>query len=222
VSRTLPPTLPPILLTGFEPFGGEAINPSWEAVRALHGRCIGGHPVEARQLPVAFGPAIAALQEALDAVRPTLVLAVGQAGGRARLSFERIAVNLIDARIPDNDGCQPIDCPVIAGAPTAYFTSLPVKAMRAAAEAAGVPAELSQTAGSYVCNAVFFALLHALAGRPGCRGGFVHLPWLPEQADRHPGEPKLALQRIVDGLQEALQAAATRVDDLPLAGGDTH
>jgi pyroglutamyl-peptidase len=213
---------PIILLTGFEPFGGETINPSWEAVRALHDRRIGGHRVHALRLPVAFDPALAALQAALDALRPPIVLAVGQAGGRAMLSFERVAINLIDARIPDNAGRQPVDCPVIAGAPNAYFSTLPVKAMRATCAAAGIEAELSQSAGCYVCNAVFFALLHALAQRPGSRGGFLHLPWLPEQLDGHPGEPCAPLERVVSGIACALQAAVDVVDDLPLAGGDTH
>jgi pyroglutamyl-peptidase len=213
---------PRILLTGFEPFAGETLNPSWEAARALDGRQIGGHRVQALCLPVAFAPAIDALRTALQAHRPAIVLASGQAGGRAALSLERIAVNLIDARIADSDGRQPIDCPVIAGAPAAYFTSLPVKAMRAASEAIGVPAELSQSAGCFVCNAVFFALMHALSGNPSIRGGFVHLPWLPEQAVRHPGEPSLTLERIVAGLEQALRVAATRVDDLSVPGGDTH
>lgn len=213
---------PVILLTGFEPFGGESINPSWEVARALHGRGIDGHRVEARLLPVAFGAAITALQAALDELQPAVVLAIGQAGGRGKLSFERVAINLIDARIPDNAGAQPIDTPVLAGAPNAYFASLPVKAMRAACEAAGVEAELSQSAGCYVCNAVFFALMHVLSTRPAVRGGFLHLPWLPEQVDGHPGEPCLALDAMVGAVEQALLAAVQHADDLGVAGGETH
>jgi pyroglutamyl-peptidase len=213
---------PRILLTGFEPFGGETLNPSWEAVRALDGCVIGDHEVVARRLPVSFGGAAVALQAVLDEVRPQLVLAVGQAGGRAALSLERVAINLIDARIPDNDGCQPIDCAVVDGAAPACFTTLPVKAMRAAIKAAGIPAELSHSAGCYVCNAVFFVLMDALSARPGVRGGFMHVPWLPEQAARHPGEPALALSRVIEGLRLALAAAVAHERDLPVAGGDTH
>jgi pyroglutamyl-peptidase len=213
---------PRILLTGFEPFDGESINPSWEVVQALHGQCIAGHRVQAIRLPVSFRGALSTIDAGLQQHRPAIVLAVGQAGGRARLSFERIAVNLIDARIPDNDGQQPIDRPVIPAAPAAYFATVPVKARRIAAEAAGVPAELSHSAGCYVCNAVFFALMHALARCPQARGGFVHLPWLPAQAARHPGQPSLSLAQMIRGLEHALQATATRDADLPIAGGDTH
>jgi pyroglutamyl-peptidase len=216
------PTAPSILLTGFEPFGGEAINPSWEAVRALDGCVIADHRVVARRLPVSFGGAAAALRAALDAVQPQLVLAVGQAGGRAALSLERIAINLVDARIPDNDGCQPIDCPVIPGAAPACFTTLPVKAMRVAIEAAGIPAELSHSAGCYVCNAVFFVLMQSLGSRAGVRGGFMHVPWLPEQALRHPGQPSLELPCMIEGLRVALAAAASHGTDLAEPGGFTH
>jgi pyroglutamyl-peptidase len=218
-SRSDPPRL---LLTGFEPFGGEPINPSWEAVRALEGERIGGHQVVVRRLPVSFAGARSALEAAIDALQPRLVLAVGQAGGRARLSLERVAINLIDARIPDNEGCQPIDAAVVEGAACAHFATVPVKAMRAAIEAAGVPAELSHSAGCYVCNAVFFLLMQQLADRPGVRGGFLHVPWLPEQAARHPGEPALPLASIITGLRAAVQAATAHRTDLVETGGDTH
>ena len=221
--KTEPDTdLPRILLTGFEPFGGEAINPSWEAVRVLDGEIIGGYRVVARRLPVSFDGAKRALVRAIDEVQPRLVLSVGQAGGRAKLSLERIAVNLIDARIPDNEGCQPIDCAVVEGAANAYFATLPVKAMRQAMEDEGIPAELSHSAGCYVCNAVFFVLMQRLADRPGVRGGFMHVPWLPEQGVEHAGEPSLPLGSMIDGLRCALQVAVARDDDVVVAGGETH
>lgn len=213
---------PSILLTGFEPFAGESINPSWEAVRRLHGARIGEHLVQARCLPVTFGGAVDALEAARCELQPAIVLAVGQAGGRGGLSFERIAVNLIDARIADNAGAQPIDQPVIEGAPAAYFATLPVKAMRAAVEQAGIAAELSCSAGCFVCNAVFFALMHRLVGDASCRGGFVHVPWLPEQAMQRAGEPSLPLDALVHGIECALRVALERIDDLRVAGGDTH
>ena len=168
--------LPTVLLTGFEPFGGEALNPAWEAVRVLQGARIGGHRVETRCLPVVFGAALRSLRKALAGTRPALVVCVGQAGGRAQVSLERVAINLDDARRVDNAGNAPIDAPVVAGGPAAYFTTLPVKRLRAELQRAGIPAELSLTAGTYVCNHVFYGLMHALQRKRGVRGGFVHIP----------------------------------------------
>ena len=209
----------PILVTGFEPFGGEVVNPSGQVARALHGRRIGGAAVVGIQLPCAFGEAIAVLRDALATHRPQLVLALGQAGGRCELSLERVAINLDDARIADNRGAQPIDEPVQAGGPAAYFTTLPVKAMIAALRQAGHPASLSHSAGTFVCNHVFYGLQHALAGQPGVRSGFMHLPYLPEQAAHHAGAPSLALGTMVDGVAAALAAALVTVHDAKLSEG---
>lgn len=212
-------SLPRILLTGFDPFGGESINPSWEAVRALHGRRIGGHRVEARLLPTEFAASLRTLKAAVRETAPAILLGVGQAGGRDRLSIERVAINLQDARIPDNAGAQPIDLPVIPDAPAAYFCTLPVKAMLAALQAQGLPAELSHTAGTYVCNHVAYAMLHLAAKRRGARAGFIHIPYLPEQAARLRGAPSMALDNMVRGLEIALRAAATTRHDLAVSGG---
>lgn len=216
--------MPTVLVTGFEPFGGEAINPSWEAVRQLDGRTLaGGAVVHARQLPCVFGASRNALQDAIATLRPQLVLCVGQAGGRAELSLERVAINVIDARIPDNAGQQPVDEPVVPGGPAAYFSTLPVKAMVAALRADGVPAAVSQTAGTYVCNEVFYALMHAAQSLPWpARAGFVHIPYLPQQAARHPGAPSMALEHIVSGLALMLETALATQQDLRQAGGTTH
>lgn len=208
-----------ILLTGFAPFGGEDANPSWQAVAALDGGRIAGHRVVARLLPVEFGASLDALQAALQDARPALVLCVGQAGGRAQLSLERVAINVDDARIPDNAGAAPVDQPVVAGGPAAYFTTLPIKAMLAALREAGIPAEVSQTAGTYVCNHVFYGLMHALRDTPGVRGGFVHIPYAPAQAARHPGAPSLPVETIVEGLRVALRTAVATAADLRLAAG---
>ncbi len=208
----------PLLLTGFEPFGGEAINPSWQVAQALHGRRIGGAPVVAVQLPCAFGAALLQLNAALAEFRPRLVLALGQAGGRSDLSLERVAINLDDARIADNAGQQPIDEAVVPGAAAAYFSTLPIKAIVAALSAAGVPASVSSTAGTYVCNHVFFGLQHALAGS-GVRSGFMHLPLLPEQAARAIGQPSLSLATMVDGVALALAVALRETSDLRQTGG---
>ncbi|PKO76818.1 MAG: pyroglutamyl-peptidase I [Betaproteobacteria bacterium HGW-Betaproteobacteria-15] len=214
------PTRPRVLLTGFDAFGGDAINPSWLAVRALHGRQIAGHTVVAAQLPTVFGEALRELHGLLVKHQPALVICVGQAGGRSALSLERVAINVDDAPIPDNAGAQPIDAPVAPGAPAAYFSTLPIKAMLAALQREGLPAEVSQTAGTFVCNHVFYGLMHTIAANPELRhtrGGFVHVPWLPEQ-----GTPNMALDDVVRGLRVAVRAALVTPQDTLLAGGATH
>lgn len=209
----------PLLLTGFDPFGGSALNPSWLAARALHGQRIAGHTVVAAQLPTAFGTAQARLQALLTEHRPALVLCLGQAGGRGALSVERIAINLVDARIPDNQGEQPVDAPVVPAGPAAYFATLPVKALHRAAQRAGLPCEVSQTAGTFVCNAVFYGLMHQLAtgAAPLTRGGFVHVPWLPEQ-----GTPGMQLRDMVRGIHAMLWAAVLYRQDIALGAGALH
>jgi pyroglutamyl-peptidase len=208
--------LPTVLLTGFEPFGGEAVNPSWEAVRALQGARIGGHRIETRCLPVVFGDAIAALRKALAATKPKLVVCVGQAGGRNAISLERIAINVDDARAPDNAGNSPIDAPIVAGAPAGYFATLPIKRLRAALLRAGIPAEVSQTAGTYVCNHVFFGLMHLLQKRRGVRGGFVHIPYSPEQVATRPGAACLEPATVTAALRILVRTALQHPRDLPI------
>lgn len=198
---------PCVLLTGFEPFGGETINPSWRAVAALDGERIGGHRIVARTLPTAFTASLPVLHQALEELAPACVLAIGQAGGRAQVSLERVAINLIDARIPDNDGEQPIDAPVVEGGPSAYFSTLPLKSMLTALRVQGVPAEISHSAGTYVCNHVFYALMHALREQPHVRAGFVHVPFLPEQAIRHPGAPSMSHTTLVESLRIMVESA---------------
>ena len=211
---------PHVLLTGFEPFDGASINPSWEAVRALDGVIVGGHRIEVCCLPVEFGRSLRVLRTALRR-KPALVLAVGQAGGRCAISIERVAINLDDARIPDNAGQQPIDRPVIRGAPAAYFARLPIKAMRAALLAEGVPAEISHSAGTFVCNHVFFGLMHALRKRPGVRAGFVHIPYAPKQAACHPGAPSLPVTLVSRALERLVEVAMT-ASEREESGGTLH
>lgn len=201
-----------MLLTGFDAFGGEALNPSWEAVRRLRGAHLAGHLVVVRRLPTEFSRAPAVLFRALDRHRPALVLCVGQAGGRSAVSVERVALNLVDARIPDNAGAQPVDVPVVPGAPAAYLAPLPVRRLVTALRRAGVPAEASLSAGAFVCNAVFFALCHRLA-RAGSRtrAGFLHIPYLPRQVVDRPKEPSLALETVVAALEVAVEAALAPV-----------
>ncbi len=209
---------PLLLLTGFEPFGGETVNPAWEIARSLDGALIEGVRVLAWQLPCVFGAALRALDEALQAHAPVLVLALGQASGRCDLSVERVAINVDDARIPDNAGAQPVDEPVLHGAPAAYFSTLPIKAMVAGLRAAGYPASVSQSAGTFVCNHVFYGLQHRLAGT-AVRGGFMHIPLLPEQAARHPGQPSLPLSTLVEGTRLALALALRTREDVREQGG---
>jgi pyroglutamyl-peptidase len=201
-SRRRAKATPCVLLTGFDPFGGESTNPSWQAVSALHGRRIAGHRVVAVQLPTSFRGAEKTLRQALREHAPRRVIAVGQAGRRAEISLERIAINLIDARIPDNDGDQPIDVPVVADGPDGYFASLPLKTIVQALQAQGIPAAISYSAGTYVCNQVFYALMHALRGKPQVLAGFVHVPYLPEQAAQQPYPvPSMSLETIVAALR---------------------
>ena len=214
-----------ILLTGFEPFNQETINPSWEAVRALQGWGEGDFIVHARQLPCVFGHANKVLHQAVEELQPCVVIAVGQAGGRVDLSVERVAINVDDAPIPDNAQRQLVDQPVVAGGPAAYFSTLPIKAIVHALRDAGVPASVSQTAGTFVCNHVFYALMHRLATVPAlaaARGGFVHVPLLPAQAARHPGQPSMALATQVEALRVALRTALVVGADLRETGGKLH
>ena len=202
------------LVTGFEPFGGEPINPAFEALDQLPPR-LGALSIETRVLPAVFGQALDALNAAISASDPKIVLCVGLAGGRAALSLERVAINIDDARIPDNRGHQPIDVPIVAGGPAAYFARLPIKAAVAALREAGLPAIVSNSAGSFVCNHVFYGLMHlAATGHPGLRGGFLHVPYLPSQAARQDGAPSMALRNIVRGIEIVLTVAASRRDDI--------
>ncbi|MGN6826493.1 pyroglutamyl-peptidase I [Paucibacter sp. M5-1] len=207
-----------ILLTGFEPFGGEAINPAWEIARALDGETLGPARIVARQLPCVFGQSLRVLDEALAELRPGLVLALGQAGGRSDLSLERVAINVDDARIADNAGAQPIDMPVLESGPAAYFSTLPIKAIVHGLRAAGLPASVSQSAGTFVCNHLFYGLQHRLAGS-GVRSGFLHIPYLPEQAARSSGQPSMALASMIEGVRMTLALALQNERDLRETGG---
>lgn len=207
-----------ILITGFEPFGGMDLNPSQEIARQLNGHVIAGRRVVGRILPCVFGAANVELRALLQEFEPEIVLAVGQGDGRAEVTPERVAINVDDARIPDNAGVQPVDRRIVAGGPAAYWSTLPIKAIVAALRAHEIPASVSQTAGTFVCNHVFYGLMHALRRRGG-RGGFIHVPWLPEQAKR--GQPSLPLPTMVEAVALAAGVAATVRRDVRLADGKT-
>lgn len=209
------------LVTGFESFGGDSVNPSFEALAELPER-IGELVVETRVLPCHFGTAIAVLEQAIEATGPDIVLSVGLAGGRTELSLERVAINVDDARIADNGGAQPVDRPIVAEGPAAYFATLPIKAAVAAMREAGLPAAVSNTAGTFVCNHVFYGLMHLAATRfPALRAGFLHVPYLPSQAARLPGAPSMALDQIVRGIEIILAVTAARSDDIAEPGFGT-
>ncbi|MFH8683848.1 pyroglutamyl-peptidase I [Streptomyces lydicus] len=211
-----------VLLTGFAPFDGETVNPSWQAVRAAAAEPPAGIEVSAVELPCVYGASVAVLRAAIEEARPEIVVCVGQAGGRPDITVERVAINVDDARIPDSSGAEPIDEPIVPGGPAAYFATLPVKACVAAVRAAGLPASVSNTAGTFVCNHVFYGLAHLLATElPGVRGGFVHVPYVPEQVtDR--SQPSLPAAAVTRALQEIMVAAAHTRTDARLAGGALH
>ena len=170
-----------ILLTAFEPFGGETMNSAMETMRACDTSALSAE-VRRLEVPTVFYKSIEVVQQAIRDFHPDVILCLGQAGGRSALTPERVAINVNDARIPDNTGRQPVDEPIFVDGPAAYFSSLPLKAMIASIQAAGVPASVSNTAGTFVCNHLMYGVLHTLAQNcPTCIGGFMHLPYLKEQ-----------------------------------------
>lgn len=218
-SKPPPPSLakPCVLLTGFDAFGGASLNPSWLAVQALDGEEVDGHTLLGAQLPTTFEGSQQALASLLKRYKPVLVVCVGQAGGRSALSIERIAININDASIADNAGQRPLDTAVVPGGPAAYFSTLPIKAMLRALQQAGVSAEVSQTAGTFVCNHVFYGLMHALATQAGfkrTRGGFIHVPYVPDQ-----GTPNMLLGDMVRGLRLAVKSVLDTSVDIAQSAG---
>ncbi|WP_454860814.1 pyroglutamyl-peptidase I [Promicromonospora soli] len=226
-----------VLVTGFEPFGGDAVNSSADAVAALAQGWAGPDELVTAVLPVAFDQVRSAdgpLLRLLDDHAPDVVVAVGLADGITQVRIERVAINLMDARIPDNDGAQPVDAPVADGGPAARFATLPVKAAVDAVREAGIPAGVSYSAGTYVCNASFYAVQHALAERPGVLSGFVHVPRSTEEVGATPsasaladgGEPHLPLEALARALEvvvrTALAAARGQVAEPAAPAGALH
>lgn len=194
-----------ILVTGFEPFGGECRNPSAEVVKGLPDQ-IAGADIVKLILPVTRYEAPKAVEQAVEEHRPDVVLSVGQAGGRAAISVERVAVNLDDYRIPDNGENQPADEPVVAGGPDAYLCRLPVKEMAVAIQGEGIPAQVSMTAGTYVCNHVLYSACHLLNTKyPHGKAGFIHIPYLPEQVTDKPGMPSMCLELSIRAVEIAIE-----------------
>lgn len=194
-----------VLITGFDPFGGQTVNPSWEAVRLLPDE-IDDCRLFKLQLPTVFGKAAAKILEEAAAQKPDAILSIGQAGGRKGITPEVVAINLREATIPDNEGQQPVNVPVVEGGPAAYFSTLPVREMVKAMEAEGIPSSLSYSAGAFVCNDVLYTVLNHLEGT-SIRAGFIHVPFLPQQA----GDklPSLPLEDIVRGLTAAIRVLSS-------------
>ena len=188
-----------MLITGFDPFGGEQINPSWEAVKLLPDR-IGDYELCKLQIPTVFGLAARKVLEKAESVQPDVILCIGQAGGRDAVTPERIGINIRDARIPDNAGNQPAEEPIIPGGPDGIFATVPVADMAQAVRAQQLPGNVSNTAGTFVCNDTLYTLLHHYAAT-AVRAGFIHVPFLPEQ-----GTPSLPLEQIVQALTAAIGA----------------
>jgi pyroglutamyl-peptidase len=217
---------PMILLSGFEPFGGDSVNPSWNAVRAARDILWAeGLDAQAVELPCVFGESVRVLRREIDRLQPQLVVCAGLAGGRSRLSLERVAINCDDARIPDNAGNRPVDEEVVPGGPAAYFSTLPVKASLRALQIAGIRAELSQTAGTYVCNHIFYSLMHYLATeRPETRGGFIHVPYEVEPGTAAGGvvQSAMSLADMAEGIAVVVRTALATRQDLKVSAGALH
>ena len=216
-------SMPCVLITGFAPFAGESINPSWQAVSKLEDSLIAKHRVITLELPCEFKHSLDVLYQAIEQHHPVLVLCTGQAGGRSEISIERIAINIDDARMKDNAGQQPIDAPVIANAPIAYLANLPIKRMLLALHQAEIPAAISNSAGTYVCNHVMYGLLHHInQHEPHIKGGFIHIPYLPSQAVHHNGAPSMSEDTVISALKVLINEAISAKQDIKVAAGTTH
>ena len=212
-----------VLVTGFEPFGGEKVNPALEAVKGLPAE-IHGAEVRCLEVPTVFHKSAHVLEEEMSHYQPDFVLCIGQAGGRSSLTPERVAINQDDARIPDNDGNQPLDLPIRPDGAPAYFSSLPIKAMVQAIKKEGLPASVSNTAGTFVCNHLMYQALYLVEKKfPHVRAGFMHIPYMMEQVVNRPTTPAMSLVDIMRGIEAAIGAIIEHGDqDLKLVGGETH
>ncbi|MGX6979790.1 pyroglutamyl-peptidase I [Vagococcus elongatus] len=211
-----------ILVTGFDPFGGEPVNPAIESVKRLP-EIINGAQIITLEIPTVVKKSLAKIEEAVAKHNPDVILSVGQAGGRPDIIVERIGINVDDCRIPDNEGNQPIDEPVCEDGPAAYFVNLPIKAMVANIRAGNIPASISNTAGTFICNHVTYGVQHLVQTKfPGKRSGFIHIPFLPEQVIDKNGIPSMSLDVIVEGLVYAIEAIVDNDTDIKMTGGTTH
>ena len=212
-----------VLLTAFDPLGGEPINPALEAVKLVSDK-VGDVQVVKLEVPTVFGKSIDTVAAAMEKEKPDAVLCIGQAGGRYDLTPERVAINQDDARIKDNEGNQPIDTPIFVDGAPAYFATLPLKAMVQAIRNAGVPSSVSNSAGTFVCNHLMYGVLYTIAKKyPGMKGGFMHVPFVPSQVVNRPTPaPCLNMADIAKGIEAAITAIAENDTDIVVAEGKTH
>ena len=212
-----------ILVTGFDPFGGEKINPALETIKRLPDTILGAQIIKL-EIPTVVGKSLAKIKEAVEKENPDAVLSIGQAGGRSEITVERVGINIDDCRIPDNEGNQPIDEPVVKGGPAAYFVTVPIKAIVENIKAHNIPASISNTAGTFICNHVCYGVAHlaaqrTVAGKP-MKSGFIHIPFLPEQVIGKPAlTPSMSLETIVSGITHALEAIVEHGSDIKVSGG---
>ena len=211
-----------ILVTGFDPFDGEEVNPANEAVKLLP-RNISGAEIITIEIPTVFGRGAESVEKAIIEYNPDAVVCIGQAGGRSCISIEKIGINLREASIPDNDGNQPIDERIKEDGENAYFSTLPVKAMVSNVRKNGIPAHLSYTAGTYVCNDVMYLLLYMIDKKyPNIKGGFIHVPYATEQVVDKPNNiSSMPIQTIAKGLEYAIEAIVNNESEIEEAMGTT-
>lgn len=208
-----------ILVSGFDPFGGEKINPAIESVKLLPDT-IQGVEIIKIEIPTVIGKSVRKIEEAIEKYQPDVVLSVGQAGGRPDITVERVAINVDDCRIADNEGNQPIDTQIVKNGPAAYFSTLPIKAIVNKMNESGIPASVSNTAGTFICNHVMYGVRHIASTKyPTMRTGFIHIPFLPQQVTDKRNMPSMALETIVKALIIALETiVTTEVDEKRTAG----
>lgn len=209
-----------VLITGFDPFGGENINPALEAVKLLPENIAGAEIIKL-EIPTVFVKALEKIEEAIIKHNPKIVISVGQAGGRFGVTPERVAINLDDARIKDNEGNQPIDISIFEDGENAYFSTLPIKAMVREMSQGGIPSSVSNTAGTFVCNHVMYGILYLADKKyPGIKGGFIHVPYIPGQVVTKPTMPSMSLSDISKGIELSIKAAVENSEDIKIVGGE--
>lgn len=208
-----------VLITGFDPFGGEKINPALEAVKNLPDTICNAEIIKL-EIPTIFRKSLEKIEENIIKHDPDIVISVGQAGGRFGITPERIAINIDDARIADNESNQPIDIPIFEDGENAYFTTLPIKAMIEEMKKSGIPCSISNTAGTFVCNHVMYGILYMAAKKyPNMKGGFIHVPYIPSQVLDKPNMPSMSIETITKGIELCIKAAVTKNKDIKVVGG---
>ncbi|MEF9982957.1 MAG: pyroglutamyl-peptidase I [Oscillospiraceae bacterium] len=211
-----------ILITAFDPFGGETINPALEAVKLMKNNIKGAEIIKL-EIPTVFKKSVEKIREKMIEIKPDVVLSIGQAGGRVDITPERVAINIMDGRIADNEGFQPIDEPNFQDGNVAYFSTLPIKAIVEKINSIGLPASVSNTAGTYVCNHVMYGVLYYIQKDfPKTRGGFIHVPYITQQAVTKKATASMALSDIVLALEAAVEAIVENDSDIKAIGGETH